>query len=54
MHFSVGPWEFIKSVRLRHWLAMAEGLVDDVVAATLTEIEYKENLYFVQAKGGFD
>lgn len=33
------PWEFIKSVRLRHWLDMAEGWGDGVVAATLTEIE---------------
>lgn len=33
------PWELIKSVRWCHWLDMAEGWGDGVVAEALTEIE---------------
>lgn len=45
MHFPKQAWEFIKSVRLHPWLDMAEGWGEGVVAETLTEIQYKENLF---------
>lgn len=45
MHFPKQAWEFIKSVRLHHWLDIAEGWGEGVVVQTLTEIQYKENLF---------